>query len=201
MFHESVVPKLNETLPKLNYVNNRTQNTAVPDINEIYGASFGIARLHTLYSLDTENFVKHGIVDSNFGHVHVKSKPSVKKLSSFDLSTIGDVAYKVGLYKTTLPALEYAMKMLNLENSGQILDSELTDLFEQKMPEHSDIEKLYNETVLYHDQYLLRMGSRFGRRRLFEYPKGNTISKKEAKAIAKREKKNRSQFLRDNRSS
>ena len=196
MFDIDVIPKLSDILPKLNYVLNRPNNTAVPDINEIHGASFGIARLHTLYNLDTENFVQNGIVDSNFGHVHVKSEPSAKKLSSYDLSVIGDVAYKLKLFTTALPTMEYAMKLITDEKSGKIQDSDMVDIFTEKFPNYQEIEKYYNTSVNWHDQHLLRKGSRYGKLRLFTKPKGNSITSKEAKLIAKREKKNKSNIVR-----
>ena len=193
MFHEDVLPSLNKTIPQLTYVLNRPNNTPIPDNNEIAGAAFGIARLHTLYSLDTDNFVHNGIVDSDFGHVHVKSKPSSKKLSSYDLGVLGSVAEQMRLWTTAIPALQSALELIPLELSGQ---TDPVDIFKEEYytPEH--LAKELNISIEVHDQHLLRKGSRYGKMRLFPYPKGNKLSSKEAKKIAKREKKNKAEIIR-----
>ena len=64
------------------FVINRTELTNVADVDEVNGAAFGIARLHSLYELNTESMVKRGVIESNFNLDKVVSVPSVKKLSS-----------------------------------------------------------------------------------------------------------------------
>lgn len=64
---------------------NRTELSDVPDAEEVNGAAFGIARLHSLYDLNTESLVKQGIIESKFNLNNIVSEPSVKKLSSGQL--------------------------------------------------------------------------------------------------------------------
>ena len=196
MFDEDVIPVLNQSIPSLEYVFNRANNTGIPDNEEIKGAAFGMARLHTLYSLNTDNFIKHGIVDSNFGHAHIQSKASTKKLSSFDLGILGMVAKENGLYTTSIPAMEYAMELIPRELNGDISDAQILDLFKDQTYTLDEIQKGYNFTIDYHDQLLLRIGSRNNQVQLFPHPKGNKLSDKEVKNIKKRLKKNKSKITR-----
>ena len=172
MFSEDIVPVLNQTIPNLQYVFNRPNNSNIPDHSEVSGAAFGIARLHTLYNLDTEHFFNHGIVDSNFGHAHIKSKASTKKLSSFDLGILGMEAKDNGLFTTSIPALEYAMRLIPKELNGEISDEEIVDRFNDENYTLEQIQKGYNFSIDYHDQLLLRLGSRSNRLQLFPYPIG-----------------------------
>jgi hypothetical protein len=54
----------------------------LPDHYDVDGAAFGLARLHSLYSLDGRKMVDDGIVEANIKNgIHATSKPSVKKLT------------------------------------------------------------------------------------------------------------------------
>ena len=196
MFHEDIIPKLNDTLPKLDYILNRPNRSNIPDAHEIRGAAFGIARLHTLYDLDTDKMVQNGIINSNFGHAKIRSGPSVQKFSSFDLTVLGTVAKENGLYTTSIPAYESALNLVPFEKNGEIPDSQIIELFKNENPKIEDIQKVLNDTVAMHDQLLIRHGSRDNSMNLFPYPKGDKLSAKQAKSIAKREKRNKSKYMR-----
>jgi len=60
----------------------------LPSQDDIDGALFGIARLHSLYSLDSDKFADEGIVKAFFNNKLVASHPSVMSLSSKDLLSI-----------------------------------------------------------------------------------------------------------------
>ena len=199
MFNEDVIPILNQTIPNMQYVFNRANNSNIPDHNEVSGAAFGIARLHTLYSLDTELFFKHGIVDSNFGFAHIKSKASTKTFSSFDLGLLGMVAKNNALYTTGIPALEYAMQFIPKELNGEISDEDIVDQFKDENYTLETIQKGYNYSIDYHDQLLLRIGSQNNRAHLFTHPLGNKLSKTQVKEIKKRLKKNKSKITREDK--
>ena len=64
------------------YIVNRTNRTRIPDMEEVRGAAFGVGRLHSLYSLKTDQLVNHGIIDAKIKNEHILSGPSVTKLSS-----------------------------------------------------------------------------------------------------------------------
>ena len=51
-------------------------------MDEVRGAAFGVGRLHSLYSLKTDQLVNHGIIDAKLKNEHILSGPSVTKLSS-----------------------------------------------------------------------------------------------------------------------
>ena len=51
-------------------------------MDEVRGAAFGVGRLHSLYSLKTDQLVSHGIIDAKIKNEHILSGPSVTKLSS-----------------------------------------------------------------------------------------------------------------------
>jgi hypothetical protein len=60
----------------------RSELTNLADHAEVEGAAFGIARLHSLYTLDTDKLIHDGIIEGNLNGRHIKSEPSVAKLSS-----------------------------------------------------------------------------------------------------------------------
>ncbi len=51
------------------------------DLDDVSGAAYGIARLHSLYNLKTDKLVNDGVVETNLHEKHILSEPSVKKLS------------------------------------------------------------------------------------------------------------------------
>ena len=55
-------------------------------MEEVKGAAFGVGRLHSLYSLKTDQFVNHGIIDAKIKNEHILSGPSVIKPSSKQFS-------------------------------------------------------------------------------------------------------------------
>ena len=62
---------------------NRPESVDIPDYSEINGAAFGIARLHSLYKLNSEKMFKKGIIESTLADMSkMTSKPSVIRLSS-----------------------------------------------------------------------------------------------------------------------
>lgn len=54
----------------------------LPSQDDIDGSLYGIARLHSLYGLDTDKFADDGIIKTVFNHKEITSLPSVMTLSS-----------------------------------------------------------------------------------------------------------------------
>ena len=60
----------------------------LPATRDVQGAGFGLARLHSLYEVDTDKFFDDGVVSTNFNLKDVKSEPSVMKLTSETLGIL-----------------------------------------------------------------------------------------------------------------
>ena len=63
-------------------VREREEAEMLPATRDVQGAGFGLARLHSLYEVDTDKFFDDGVVSTNFNLKDVKSEPSVLKLTS-----------------------------------------------------------------------------------------------------------------------
>ena len=60
---------------------NRTQEK-LPGPHDVQGAAHGLARLQSLYSLNSEKMIEEGIIESKIKNgIQAVSKPSVMKLS------------------------------------------------------------------------------------------------------------------------
>jgi hypothetical protein len=54
----------------------------LPSYRDVEGAAFGLARLHSLYGLNTDNLFDDGVISAHFNNKDVLSKPSVMKFNS-----------------------------------------------------------------------------------------------------------------------
>merc|ERR1711971_285789 len=130
---------------------------------------------------------KEGIVETNLNLKHVKSKQSIRKLTSDDLFTISKLAISNGLTTTAIDSLKCAIELLKSnETSEDFLN--MSEVYEEKI-DLPIMEKQYQKFIDNHDQFLLRQGSRDQGSRRFTHPVGNKLTKKEVKKIAKNEKK------------
>ena len=60
----------------------RQEVEMLPSHRDVEGASFGIARLHSLYGINTQRMVHEGIIETHFNNKDVLSIPSVMKFNS-----------------------------------------------------------------------------------------------------------------------
>ena len=63
-------------------VHDRQEVEMLPSHRDVEGASFGIARLHSLYGINTQRMVQEGIIETHFNNKDVLSVPSVMKFNS-----------------------------------------------------------------------------------------------------------------------
>ena len=54
----------------------------LPAHRDVQGAAFGIARLHSLYGINTDRMVDDGVISTHFNNRDVLSEPSVMKFNS-----------------------------------------------------------------------------------------------------------------------
>ena len=54
----------------------------LPSLRDVEGAAFGVARLHSLYSLNTDKIFDDGVIETQFNNKNVLSEPSVLKFNS-----------------------------------------------------------------------------------------------------------------------
>lgn len=190
-FHSHILPKLNDSMPVLDYVLHRAERAHIPDHSEISGAALALARLAGQYDLNTEKLAFEGIIQTHLNMKDVQSKSSVCQLAGFDLNEIAKQSIAKKDYVTAIKVFESAIA-LNAKNQSQVLYAfdETNSTLDVAV-----LESQLQESMQYHDAYLKRISSRGSGFRL--YPKLLLPhSKKEAKMIAKREKMNQADVVR-----
>ena len=87
-FRIKINPRIIETVEGLNWALQRENVTNLPDLSEIKGAAFGVARLHDQYDLDMDKLAKDGVVSTNLTTLNMKtlnSEPGIVKFTSITL--------------------------------------------------------------------------------------------------------------------
>lgn len=131
----------------------KREEAKLPDLKDVHGAAFGLARLHSLYDIDSKKMVEQGVIKSNFKHgIQAESKPSVKRLSAWDIDLIASEANGNGLYNTMTDL--YPLALDRLEEEARIGQAVL-ELFQHQSPNKTDIEKKLKTGVQMHDQILV----------------------------------------------
>lgn len=137
------------------------ENVKLPDAQDIKGAAFGLARLHSQYNLNTTEMIENGIIESKIKNgIQARSEPSIAKLSAFDLEAIASQGQAQGLYNTMV------------DFYGVVIDKFKAEQEQDKPPFESfmfntsanikDLQRSVNNAVELHDQILIRRGSRSG---------------------------------------
>ena len=63
-------------------LNDRPTVEMLPAHRDVQGAAFGIARLHSLYGINTDRMVDDGVISTHFNNRDILSEPSVMKFNS-----------------------------------------------------------------------------------------------------------------------
>lgn len=91
----------------------RENETMIPDHDEINGAAFGLAILHSQYDLNTTLLTQEGIVDTKLNMKRVKSEPSALKLSTYDLHHISIQAVAKNIFTTGIELSKAALNTIH----------------------------------------------------------------------------------------
>ena len=122
----------------------------LPNEDDLFGAAFGINRLHSLYNVDIKELVENGVIMAQFGPLAGSLKVSnkaVAQLSSYDLLVLAESA-KFGDYLHNMA--DFAIAAVEKLDRTDIGD----ELFKVKVEREAAI-KIKEKNVLYHDQMVV----------------------------------------------
>ncbi len=94
-----------------------------------------------------------------------------------------------GLWTTAIPSIKSSIKLLKEETQEIHPSNGTLHIFQPEKLNLTMLEDQLNQAINYHDQHLLRWGSRSPSRHLFTKPLGKKLTKEQRKMIKKREKK------------
>ena len=153
----------------------KREEVKLPSLGDVEGAAFGLARLHSLYGINTKKMIEEGVIKSHFDQgLQAESKPSVSKLSVWDISVIANQANKQGLYNTMIDMGTFAIQ----KHAEEEVEKSALDLFMQFQPNKTDLETFMKNGIEMHDQVLIRRGSRSNSHRTHERPIDPKLKKK-----------------------
>lgn len=142
---------------------------------DIDGAAFGLVRLHSLYQFNLSQFVDRGIISTTLDNGHkVLSRPSVRPISSFDLTKMGTEASGNGLYDSAADMLELAISQRKKEIESK---EDLSYLRDYNMDIHT-LETLAQTAKKVHDHYLDTRGQKSVAHRTHQLPFDKKLRKK-----------------------
>ncbi len=146
----------------------------LPDYFDIEGAAFGIARLHSLYSLDAKKLIEDGVVRADIKRgIKATSTPSIRKLTckgqnyvrrcyhkitftcyiAWDVEMIGRLAGTNGLYNTMVDF--YGLIESKYEEEERLDEAAFEALL---LPNKLNITTVKNDMergIMMHDQILV----------------------------------------------
>lgn len=134
----------------------------LPDEHDIHGAAYGLARLHSLYSLNSTQMIENGVIEAKIKNgIHALSEPSVLKLTAWDLDLIARQGKVQGLYNTMVDF--YGVLVDKFQNE-EASNEKPFETFMASKRNLTDIQLDIRNAKILHDETLIRRGSRSGAR-------------------------------------